>query len=123
MVGPWINRARRPSWRAVGRGQTGLAIRTAQLVAENRRRLAEQTALFEASQALASELGFDAVIRRIVDELCGLLGADAADCWILEEGGHRVRCRAVNGLPETEVGRTIPIEGTLARAIRVARRC
>ena len=101
--------------------EAGQAIRTARLLEENRRRLAEQSALLDAGQALASELTFDAVIARIVDELTRLLGADAADCWIFEEDSHRLRCRAVRGLPETEVGRTIPVEGTLATAIESGR--
>ena len=96
--------------------EAGLAINTAKLLAENRRRLAEQTSLLEAGQALTSELHFDAVIRRIVDEVSRLLGADAADCWIVEENG-RLRCLAVLGLPDSEVGRSIPPEGTLAQAI------
>ncbi len=61
------------------------------------------------------------MIARIVDELTRLLGADAADCWIFEEDSDRLRCRAVRGLPETEVGRTIPVEGTLASAIESGR--
>ena len=97
--------------------EAGLAIHTAKLLDENRRRLREQTALLEASQALASELHFDAVIRRIVDEVSRLVGADAADCWILEQDGRRLRCRAVRGLPAEEVGRSIPPEGTMAQAI------
>jgi PAS domain S-box-containing protein len=96
--------------------EAGLAINTAKLLAENRRRLAEQTSLLEASQTLASELHFDAVIRRIVDGVSRLLGADAADCWIVEESG-RLRCLAVLGLPDSEVGRSIPPEGTLGQAI------
>ena len=96
--------------------EAGLAINTAKLLAENRRRLAEQTSLLQASQTLTSELHFEAVIRRIVDEVSVLLGADAADCWIREENG-RLRCYAVLGLPESEVGRSIPPEGTLALAI------
>jgi len=96
--------------------EAGLAINTANLLAENRRRLAEQTSLLEASQTLASDLHFDAVIRRIVDEVSRLVGADAADCWIIE-GDGRLRCHAVLGLPDSEVGRLIPPEGTMARAI------
>jgi PAS domain S-box-containing protein len=114
-----LHRPRAGSWaagaealaEAVAR-EAGLAITTARLLDENRRRLAEQEALLDAGQALASERGFEAVIRRIVDEVSQLLGADAADCWILEDDGRRLRCRAVNNLPETEVGRLIPLEGT-----------
>jgi PAS domain S-box-containing protein len=113
-TGPWPSETVALA-EAVAR-EAGLAINTAKLLAENRRRLAEQTSLLEASQALASELHFDAVIRRIVDEVARLLGADAADCWIREADG-RLRCRAVLGLPEAEVGRAIPPEGTLAQAI------
>jgi PAS domain S-box-containing protein len=101
--------------------EAGLAIHTARLLAENRRRLVEQAALLDASRALTSELHFDVVIRRIVDEVSRLLGADAADCWTFEEGGRRLRCRAVRGLPETEVGRTIVPTGTFLRVVETRR--
>ena len=57
------------------------------------------------------------MIRRIVEEVSRLVGADAADCWILEQDGRRLRCRAVRGLPAAEVGRSIPPEGTMAQAV------
>jgi PAS domain S-box-containing protein len=101
--------------------EAGVAIHVAQLLDENRRRIAEQSALLEASQALASELQFDAVMQRLVDEVANLLGADAADCWILEDGGRRLICRAVRGLVEAEVGRMIRPEGTLGEAIESRR--
>ena len=101
--------------------EAGLAIRTARLLDENRRRLAEQTALLDASQALTSELHIDSVLQRIVDELSRLLRVDAADCWIFDEQTGRLRCRAVRGLPETEVGRTIAPEGNPASAIETRR--
>jgi PAS domain S-box-containing protein len=118
-TGPW-SRGAAALLEAVAR-ETGLAIRTAQLVAENRRRLAEQAALVEASHVLAGETSFDAVMRRIVDELVKLLRADAADSWILEHGGRRLRCRAVHGLPASEVGRVIAAEGTIGEAIATRR--
>jgi signal transduction histidine kinase len=101
--------------------EAGLAIHTARLLGENRRRLAEHAALLDASRTLTSELQFDAVIRRMVDEVSRLLGADAADCWTFEEVGRRLRCRAVRGLPETDVGRVIVPTGAFLRAIESGR--
>jgi PAS domain S-box-containing protein len=98
-----------------------MAIRTAGLLADNRRRLAEHAALLEASHAIAGEQTFAAVMQRIVDEVSELLGADAADCWIFEGSSGRLRCHAVHGLPAAEVGRTILPEGTHLEAIETRR--
>jgi len=90
------------------------AIRTGRVLRESERRLAEQTALLSAGQALTSELRFDAVISRIVKEMQTLIEADAVDCWTLRPGGRELECRAVLGLPESAVGRRVPVAGTLA---------
>ena len=54
----------------------------------------------KAGEALTSDLRFDVVIERLVDELRALVNADAADCWTLLPGGDELVCRAVLGLPE-----------------------
>ncbi len=100
--------------------EVGLAIRIARLLRENERRLRQHEALLDAAEVLASELEFDAVIRRLVEEVVALLRADAADCWIFDESGL-LRCRAVHNLPETEIGRLIPPEGTIGKAIEGGR--
>src|SRR4029453_12697315 len=64
--------------------EVGLAIHTVQLLRQNERRVEEQAALLKAAQALTSDLRFEAVIQRLVDELVSLFGADAADCWIFD---------------------------------------
>ena len=98
--------------------ELGLAIRIARLLEENRRRLGHQSALLQAAQVLTSELDFDGVIERLVEQVVTILGADAADCWIFEDDAGRVlRCRAVHGLPASEVGREIAPEGTIGEAI------
>jgi PAS domain S-box-containing protein len=93
------------------------AVHMTQLLRESERRLAEQTALLNAGQALTSELRFDSVINRLVEEMRGLVDADAAYCWTLAPGGDALVCRAVLGLPASEVGRRIPIEGTIGEAL------
>ena len=57
------------------------------------------------------------MIERLVDELRSLVNADAADCWTLLPGGDELVCRAVLGLPEDEIGRTVPVAGTIGDAI------
>jgi len=97
--------------------EAGIALETGRLLRDSERRLAEQQALLKAGEALTSELQFDTVIERLVEELRSLVDADAADCWTLLPGGGELVCRAVRGLPEAEVGRRIPVEGTLGEAI------
>ena len=76
-----------------------------------------QAALLKAAQVVTSDLRFQSVLRRLVDEVATLLDADAADCWILEPGQGLLRCRAVTGLPASELGRRIRPEGTIGRAL------
>ncbi|HEY7560717.1 MAG TPA: GAF domain-containing protein [Gaiellaceae bacterium] len=97
--------------------EVGLAISTARLIGENERRLRQQETLIQAAQVLTSDLDFESVSRRLVEEVVTLTGADAADCWILEPDRRFLRCRAVAGLPEWNVGRQIPPEGTIGRAL------
>jgi PAS domain S-box-containing protein len=101
--------------------ELGLAIHTARLLRENEERLRRQETLIEAAQVLTSDLRFDSVIRRLVEEVVALTEADAADCWILEPDQKLLRCRAVVGVPDWNVGRQIPPEGTIGRALQTAR--
>ena len=97
--------------------EAAVALDTTRLLRESDRRLAEQKALLKAGEALTSDLRFDAVIERLVEELRALVNADAADCWTLLPGGTELVCRAVLGLPQSEIGRTIPVSGTIGEAI------
>ena len=97
--------------------EVGLAIHAAKLLRENERRLRQQTALLAAAQVLTSDLRFESVIHRLVEEVVSLTRADAADCWIFDSERGLLRCRAVIGLPEWNVGREIPPEGTIGAAI------
>jgi PAS domain S-box-containing protein len=101
--------------------ELGLAIHTARLLGENEKRLRRQETLIEAAQVLTSDLRFESVIRRLVEEVVALTGADAADCWILEPDSDLLRCRAVVGVPEWNVGRQIPAEGTIGRSLRTGK--
>ena len=101
--------------------EVGLAIHAGRLLQENRRRLDEQTALLEAAQVLTEDLDPDRVLGRLVAEAVRLVGADAADCWILDDDDRTLRCRAVHGLPDSEVGRRIAPEGTLGEALESGR--
>jgi PAS domain S-box-containing protein len=78
--------------------EVGLAIHTANLLAENTKRLDQQQALLKAAQVVTSELRLETVLQRLVVEVTELLDADAADCYLLDEDGKTLRCAAVNGL-------------------------
>ena len=80
------------------------AVRIAQRLDESERRIEQQSALLRAAQAVGSELELDAVLRRLVEEVTKLLGADAADCYLLDVEGRVLRCAAVHGFDESLVG-------------------
>jgi GAF domain-containing protein len=98
-------------------GEAGLAIHTARLLREEGQRVERQSALLKAAQVVTSDLRFTSVVKRLVEEVAELLGADAADCWILEPHRDSLRCRAVFGLPKAAVGRRIAAAGTHEAAI------
>ena len=103
-------------------GELGIAIHAARLLEEDERRLGLQGALLKAAQVVTSDLRFESVLRRLVDEVAVLFGADAADCWMFEPGSQVLRCRAVYGLDEErELGRRVPVQGTHARAVETGR--
>jgi PAS domain S-box-containing protein len=97
--------------------EAAIALDTSRLLRESERRAAEQEALLKAGEALTSDLRFDTVIERLVEELRSLVNADAADCWTLVAEGGELVCRAVLGLPESQIGRRIAVEGTIGEAI------
>ncbi len=73
-------------------------------LAENERRLAQQAALLHAAQVVTSELEIETVLQRLVEEVTKLLGADAADCYLLDSDRAVLRCAAVHGFDEGLVG-------------------
>ena len=98
--------------------EIGLALHSARLLDENERRLGEQTALLKAAQTVTSELELDAVLQRLVDEVAGLLGAEAVDCYLLDRDRGVLRCAAVHGSLEGIVGFEFPADrGLSGRAI------
>ena len=101
--------------------EAAIAIDTSRLLRESDRRLAEQQALLKAGEALTSDLRVDVVIDRLVDEMRSLVNGDAADCWTFAPEGDELVCRAVVGLPESEVGRRMPAAGTVGEAIATGR--
>jgi len=99
-------------------GELALAINSARLLDENRRRLLEQTALLRAAQVVTSELELEAVLQRLVDEVARLLDCEAADCYLLDRERGTLRCAAVHGLERELVGFEFSVDQGLAgRAI------
>ncbi len=101
--------------------ELGLGLDTARLLADNELRLLRQTALLHAAQTLTGELEFRGVLGALVSEVVQLLAADAADCWLFDERRRTLECRAVHGLPESELGREIAPDGTIGEAIAARR--
>ena len=102
--------------------EVGLALHAARLLAENERRLKQQSAVLEAAQAVTGELELEAVLQRFVDEVAQLLGGEAADCYLLDPRRGVLRCAAVHGLPAELVGWEFPADrGVSARAIESRR--
>jgi two-component system phosphate regulon sensor histidine kinase PhoR len=94
--------------------ELALAIHSARLLEENERRLAEQRSLLRAAQVVTSELEFDAVLQRLVDEVASLLACEAADCYLLDTERGLLRCEAVHGLEPELVGFEFPVDRGLA---------
>jgi PAS domain S-box-containing protein len=102
--------------------EIGSALRTADLLALNRRRLEQQDALLHAAQVVTGELELDAVLDRLVEEVTKLLDADAADCYLLDRQRNVLRCAAVHGLDPGLVGfEFTPEHGAAGAAIVAAR--
>ena len=97
--------------------EAGLAVHTARLLDEDDRRLSRQTALLKAAQVVTSDLRFESVLRRLVEGVANLVRADAVDCWMFEPDHDLLRCRAVLGLPSSELRRRIIPQGTHRAAI------
>ena len=93
--------------------ECGLAIRLGRLLAENRDRLGQQTALLRAAQVLSGELDLDTVLHRLVDELAQLLHADGADCYLYDSERGVLQCAAVHGLDPSP----IPFEFVATRGL------
>jgi PAS domain S-box-containing protein len=94
--------------------ELALAIRSARLLEENRRRLREQSALLDAAQVVTSELELEAVLQRLVDEVARLLDCEAADCYLLDPVRGAFSCAAVHGLAPGLVGFEFPSDRGLA---------
>ena len=102
--------------------EAGLAIRLGRLLAENRDRLGQQSALLRAAQVLSGELELATVLQRLADELATLLQADASDCYLYDRERAVLRCAAVHGFDESLVGFEFPAgRGLAGLAIREGR--
>ncbi len=101
--------------------ELAFGLHTSQLQAENEQRLERQTSLLSAAQSLTSELAFEGVLERLVNEVVVLVGADAADCWLFDEERRSLRCRSVHGLPASELGRETQAVGTIGEAVATGR--
>jgi len=102
--------------------EIGLALTLARLLEENEERLAQQSALLAAAQALSSELDLAAVLQRLADQLAQLLDADAADCYLLDPERGVLRCVAVHGLDRSLLGFEFPAgHGLAGAAVREGR--
>ncbi len=84
--------------------EAGLAIRLGRLLAENRERLGQQTALLRAAQVLSGELDLETVLQRLVEEVAHLLRAEASDCYLYDSDRGTLRCAAVRGFVPSLVG-------------------
>ena len=102
--------------------EIGASLQTASLLAENQRRLEQQTALLHAAQVVTSELDLDSVLKLLVEQVTNLLDADAADCYLLDRERGVLRCAAVHGFAQELVGfEFTPAQGVAGAALREAR--
>jgi PAS domain S-box-containing protein len=84
---------------------------------QNELRALQQDGVLRAARTLTGELEVPAVLDTLVRELVTVVNGDAADCWLLAESGDVLRCRAVHGLPESELGRELVPSPSVLSAI------
>ncbi|HEY7207396.1 MAG TPA: GAF domain-containing protein [Gaiellaceae bacterium] len=102
--------------------EAGLAIHVARLLGESRGQVRRQGSLLRAAQVLSGDLELEGVLRRLTDELCDLLQADTADCYLYDDSHRVLRCAAVRGLPDELIGLELPLGAGLgAAAVREGR--
>ena len=102
--------------------EVGASLRTARLLAENRQRLEQQAALLHAAQVVTGELDLESVLKLLVEQVTTLLGADAADCYLLDRERGILRCAAVHGFANDFVGFEFEAsQGLAGAALREAR--
>jgi PAS domain S-box-containing protein len=102
--------------------EAGLAIHVARLLGDSRRQVSRQGSLLRAAQVLSGDLELGGVLRRLTDEVCDLLQADAADCYLYDDERGVLRCAAVHGLATNLVGSELqPGSGLAAAAIRAGK--
>jgi PAS domain S-box-containing protein len=102
--------------------ESGLAIRLARLLEENRDRISQQTGLLRAAQVLSGELELEAVLQRLVEEVADLVQADASDCYLYDADRSVFRCAAVRGFDGSLVGFEFPAgRGLAGLAVREGR--
>ena len=102
--------------------EAALAIHSASLREEDRRRVEQQAALLEAAAVLTGELRVETVLNRLVVELAKLLDADATDLYVWDGGHTALRCVAVHGLPDDVLGWELqPDAGLSGRALAAGR--
>jgi PAS domain S-box-containing protein len=101
------------------------AAKTSELAAaldRERRRIAHQSGLVRAAQALTSDLQLETLLQRLVGQVAELLEVDAADCYLLDPDRNVLRCEAVHGLPQDMIGFEFPADRGLAgRALHEGR--
>lgn len=84
--------------------ETALALGKARSGEELQLALERQKALLGAATALTSVLRVEPLLGQLAEQAEQLLGADAVDCWLLDEERQTLRCRAAKGFPEEIVG-------------------
>ena len=108
---------------AVAREAAG-AIQTSRLLRESERRLAEQGALLKAGEALTSELKFDSVISRLVEELLGARRRGRSGLLDAVAGRRRARLPGrARACPRARSAGAFPSRGSSERRSPLARRC
>jgi PAS domain S-box-containing protein len=102
-------------------GQVALAIESAQLYAQTRRRADEIETLFNVQQAITSRLDPDAVLQLIADEARRLTEAEQSAVYTLQ--GEAFEVSVVSGaVPKRLIGYRLPLEGSTAGlAVRTGR--
>lgn len=98
-------------------GQAALALKHAQLLANEKDRRRQAEILYRATSTLTSALELDQVLEKILDQLKEVINHDSA-CIFIQEGNN-LRAMAARGLPDSDqvVGKCFPVDNQVFQLV------
>lgn len=110
-------------WLQLAADQTGLAVKSSQLAADAKRRLAQIEAIHAVLDAIRSSLDLNVALNIICYRVTSILGVDASDVLLIDEPNDAMVTRATSGFSATSMADfRLPLDNPLLRQAFASRR-